>query len=100
MSSYFRPDPFDVEFLRLAEPDRDVRRPELFFAKKIPPYHIMPPPSESGGIAKIIYPYVSILFCQPICNSLRLVQNALLIKGLEDTVLHENLAVDHNRIDR
>ena len=50
MSSYFRPDPFDVEFLRLAEPDRDVRRPELFFAKKIPPYHIMPPLFLSGGI--------------------------------------------------
>ena len=100
MSSYFRPDPFGAVFLRLAGTDRDVRRPELFFPKRIPPYHIMPPPSESGGIAKIICPYVSILFCQPICNSLRLVQDALLVKRLEHTVLHENLAVDHDRIDR
>ena len=36
MSSYFRPNPFGVVFLRLAGADRDVRRPELFFAKKNP----------------------------------------------------------------
>ena len=36
MSSYFRPDPFGVELLRLEAPDRNVRRPELFFPKKNP----------------------------------------------------------------
>ena len=36
MSSYFRPDPFGAVLLRLAETDRDVRRPELFLQMKSP----------------------------------------------------------------
>ena len=102
MSSYFRPDPFGVELLRLEAPDRDVRRPELFFPKKNPSISHYAPAlkerrhSNQNHLATIF----SILFCQPICNSLRLVQDALLVKRLEHTVLHENLTVDHDRIDR
>ena len=36
MSSYFRPDPFGAVPLRLAETDRDVRRPELFLPNNNP----------------------------------------------------------------
>ena len=100
MSSYFRPDPFGAVLLRLVETDRDVRRPELFFAKKNPSISQYAPAHRERRHSKIICPYVSILFCQPICNSLRLVQDALLVKSLERAVLHENLAVDHDRIDR
>ena len=102
MSSYFRPDPFGAVFLRLAGTDRDVRRPELFFPKKNPSISHYAPAlierrhSNQNHLATVF----SILFCQPICNSLRLVQDALLVKSLERAVLHENLSVDHDRIDR
>ena len=100
MSSYFRPEPFGAVFLRLAGTDRDVRRPELFFPKKNPSISHYAPALRERRHSKIICPYVSILFCQPICNSLRLVQDAFLVKRLEHTVLHENLTINHDRIDR
>ena len=101
MSSYFRPDPFGAVLLRLVETDRDVRRPELFFPKNNPSIsHYAPALRERRHSIKTRWlRHTSILFCQEICNFLRLKQDAFLIQGLEFTVLHQDSAINHHCIN-